>query len=188
MPAVAPHLVHLHPPASTGRVSLERFSPMYTQPTRFPLRYRKPEASHRYVYPDTVDIDQVAYFFDYELTDTLPPMAYSGLRTAVAEWSIAWESENRPMLVYQSSPGFLRIVDGRHGGRDGTYTFHNLLAAIYLDCSDRPRTAEAVHRRLELDCPVGTVYEAFKQFQERGLMFLDGDLALSLAIPAMPGR
>lgn len=186
--AVVPHLVHLQPPASAGRVWLERFSPMYSQPNRFPLRYRKPEASHRYVYPDTVDLERVAYFFDYELEDALPRAAYSALGKAVVEWSTAWKSEEPPALVYQAAPGLVRIIDGRHDGSQGTYTFHDLLAAVYLDCSDRPRTAEAVHGRLGLDCSVRTVEEAFKQFQERGLMFLDGNLALALAIPAMPGR
>jgi ribosomal peptide maturation radical SAM protein 1 len=186
--AAVPHLVHLQPPASAGRVSLERFSPMYTQPSRFPVRYRKPEASHGYVYPDTVDIDRVAYFFDYELKDALPRETYSALGKAAAEWSMAWKSEVPPALVYWSSPGFVRIVDGRHDGRQGTHTFRDTLAAIYLECSDRPKTAQAVHRRLGPACSVEYVEEAFKEFQERGLMFLDGNLALSLAIPAMPGR
>jgi ribosomal peptide maturation radical SAM protein 1 len=186
--AAVPHLVHLQPPASAGRVWLERFSPMYTQPGRFPLRYRKPEVSHEYVYPDSVDIDRVAYFFDYELKDTLPRETYSGLAKAVAEWSTAWRSEDPPVLAYQSSPGLVRIVDGRHDGSQGTYTFRDTLAAIYVDCSDRPRTAKTVHRRLGLECSVEDVEDAFKEFQERGLMFLDGDLALSLAIPATPGR
>ncbi|HEU5474259.1 MAG TPA: RiPP maturation radical SAM C-methyltransferase [Actinophytocola sp.] len=185
---VVPHLVHLQPPACAGRVALERFSPMHSQPGRFPTRYRKPEASHRYVYPDTVDLDRVAYFFDYELTDALPPAAYSALRKAIAEWTTAWQPDDRPALVYHSSPGYLRIVDARHRGQEGSYTFHDVLAAIYLDCSDQPRTARAVHRRLELDCSVGVVEDAFQRFQERGLMFRDGDLALSLAIPAVPGR
>jgi hypothetical protein len=135
-----------------------------------------------------VDIERVAYFFDYELTDALPPTAYAPLRKAVDDWSNAWKSDDLPVLAYQSSPGYLRILDGRHDGRTGTYTFHDRLAAIYLDCSDRPRTAKAVHQRLGLDCPVDDVEDVFREFHERGLMFLDGNLALALAIPARPGR
>ena len=186
--AIVPHLVHLQPPTSVGQVTMERFSPMFTQPTRFPLRYRKPEASHRFVYPSTVDLDRVAYLFEYELTDALPRTAYTALGKAAAEWTTAWSAEPRPALVYQSSPGYLRIVDGRYGGRAGTYTFHDELAAIYLECSERPRTARAVHQALGLDCPVEEVEDVFREFAERGLMFLDGNLALSLAIPAGPGR
>jgi hypothetical protein len=135
-----------------------------------------------------VDIDRVAYFFDYELDGALPRETYAALGKAVGEWSTAWKAEKPPVLAYQSSPGLVRIIDGRPGRNLGTYTFRDPLAAIYLDCSDRPRTADAVRRRLGLECPVGDVEKAFHGFQERGLMFLDGDLALALAIPAMPGR
>jgi hypothetical protein len=104
----------------------------------------------------------------------------------VAEWAKAWQSETRPVLVYRTSPGFLQIYDGRHPGHEGTYTFHDTLADIYLACSDRPATAAAVHAKLDLDLPVEAVDDAFAQFQERGLMFLDGNLALALALLYTP--
>jgi ribosomal peptide maturation radical SAM protein 1 len=186
--AAVPHLVHLQPPASADQVWLERFSPLYTQPERFRLRHRRPEPSYRHVYPDTVDIDRVAYFFEYEPEDALPPAAYAALTKAVSEWSQAWNSGDPPVLAYRSSPGFLQIYDGRHQGGEGIYTFHDTLADIYLACSDRPTTAQAVHARLKLDLPVKAVEDAFTQFHDRGLMFLDGTLALALALPATPGR
>jgi len=186
--AAVPHLAHLQPPASAGRLWLERFSPMYTQPERFPLRRREPEPSHRYVYPDAVDLDRVAYFFDYEFENALPPAAYAGLRKAVDEWSEAWESDIPPVLTYRSSPGFLRIYDGRQPENQGVYTFHDTLADIYLACGDRPTTASAVRAKLGLSVPAKAIEDAFGQFQDRGLMFLDGNLALSLALPATRGR
>jgi ribosomal peptide maturation radical SAM protein 1 len=186
--AAIPHLVHLQPPASANRVWLERFSPMYHQPDRFPTRYRTPEPSYRHVYPSTMDIDRIAYFFDYEFDDALPETAYSGLRKAVGEWSQAWTSGSPPVLAYRSAPGFLLIYDGRHDGHAGTYAFHDTLADIYLACVERPTTASAVQAKLELALPVTAVEDAFRQFHERGLMFLDGNLALSLALPATPGR
>jgi hypothetical protein len=161
---------------------------MYNQPDRFSVRHRRAEASYHYVYPDSVDVERVAYVFDYELAEPLPPAAYAGLGKAVAEWSTAWQGEAPPVLSYQSSPGYLRIVDGRYRGHEGTYTFHDTLADIYHACSDRPTTAEAVRRVLGLDRPVGAVEDAFRRFQDLGLMFLDGNLALSLALPAVRGR
>jgi ribosomal peptide maturation radical SAM protein 1 len=185
--AVVPHLVHLQPPASADRVWLERFSPMYSRPERFRLRHRRPEPSYRYVYPDTVDTDRIAYFFEYEPEDALPPTAYTELRAATVAWATAWRT-TPPFLEYRSTPGLLRIHDGRHQGHDGTYTFHGTLADIYLACSDRPTTAAAVHRKLGLDLPVQAVRDALRQFADRGLMFSDGDLALSLALPCPPDR
>jgi ribosomal peptide maturation radical SAM protein 1 len=186
--AVVPHLAHLQPPASADRVWLERFSPMYSQPDLFRLRCREPEPTYRYVYPSTVDVERVAYFFEYEFGEALPPTAYSALSKAVTAWSHAWKSGTQPVLTYRSSPGFLQIYDGRCRDTGGTYTFHDTLADIYLACSERPTTATAVHTRLNLDMPVEAVEDAFSQFQERGLMFLDGNLALALALPATPGR
>jgi ribosomal peptide maturation radical SAM protein 1 len=185
--AVVPHLVHLQPPSGAQRLWLERFSPLFTQPGRFPLTAREPEPSYRHVYPSTVDVRRIAYFFGYEPENELPPEVYAPLTDAVSAWSAAWEEEP-PVLVYRSAPGFLQIYDGRHPGTRGTHTFHDTLAAIYLACVDRPRTAAAVHRELGLAAGVSAVEGAFRRFGERGLMFLDGNLALSLALPATPGR
>jgi hypothetical protein len=41
---------------------------------------------------------------------------------------------------------------------------------------------------LNLDLPVAAVEDAFTQFRDRGLLFLDDDLALALALPSTPGR
>ncbi|GHH42566.1 RiPP maturation radical SAM C-methyltransferase [Lentzea cavernae] len=181
--AAIPHLTHLQPPAGAARVWLERFSPLFT---RFPLAWKRPEASYQHVYPSTVDIGKMAYFFDYELESALAPDAYSGVQDAVRRWEEAW-NEQPPVLLYRSAPGFLQIYDGRPE-RQGTYTFHDVLADIYLACVDRPRTARAVHRDLGLDAPVSEVVDVFGEFARRGLMFLDDDLAIALALPATPGR
>jgi ribosomal peptide maturation radical SAM protein 1 len=186
--ALAPHLHHLQPPGSANRVWLERFSPMYTEPERFALRHRAPEASYRYVYPEAIDLDQVAYFFDYRLDGALPDESYNGLRQAVADWSAAWDSGSPPVLTHWSAPGLLQIYDGRHPGREGTYTFHDTLADIYLACTERPTTAAAVRDNVGLDLPVHTVEEMFTEFARRGLMLVDGSRALALSLPAVHGR
>lgn len=185
--AVIPHLVHLQPPGSANRVWLERFSPLFTQPDRFPMRRREPEPSYRYVYPATTDLERIAYFFEYETEEALDPSAYTALRDAVDRWRNVWEAQTpRPLHVFRSAPGFLQIYDGRQPETQGTYTFRDTVAAIYLACVDRPRTAAGVHR--ELDVPLSTVHAAFRRFGAYGLMFLDDDLAVALALPATVGR
>jgi hypothetical protein len=134
-----------------------------------------------------VDIERVAYFFDYELADVPGPATYTALTDAESRWSTAWETGEPPILVYRAAPGFLQIYDGRPE-RQGTYTFHDTLAEIYLACVDRPRTAAAVHRELGLDVSVTAVEGAMRRFAERGLMFLDDNLAVALALPATTGR
>ena len=176
-----PNLVHLRPPGAVGQIWMERFSPLFTFPE---VRYRRPEPSYSQVYPANVDLDRVAYFFEYEWKEPLPDVAYDGVRKAVAAWK---EARTRsPSLTYRAAPGHVHIYDKRHPESAGTYTFRGPLAQIYLSCSDRPASAAAVGRRLGL--PAGYTEEAFGEFAKRGLIFLDGDQGLTLALPAVPGR
>jgi len=182
--AVVPDLVHLTPPASANRIWLERFSPLFTDLAEFRFRHRGPERSYRFVYPETIDLNRIAYFFEYELDNALPDRVYVGLRNAVQEWSATWKASRRPTLTSRSAPGFVQIDDRRPHREEGTYTFEGVLADIYSACGDRPTTAAAVREKLSLDLPIEAVREVFSEFQRRGLMFLDGSLALALAVPA----
>ena len=184
---VIPYLFHLRPPSSADRIWLERFSPLFTEGDTFRLR-RTPERSYRYVYPDNVDLERVAYFFDYDLDGALPDHAYEGVCRAAADWSRAWQADSPPVLKYWSAPRFIQIYDERHQGQGGTYTFEDTLADLYLACVSRPTTAAAVRRRLGLRLAVEAVQEVFEEFSRRGLMFLDGRLALALALPAVKAR
>jgi ribosomal peptide maturation radical SAM protein 1 len=183
-----PHLLHLRPPSSANRIWLERFSPLFTERDTFPLRRRAPERSYRYVYPSNIDLERVAYFFDYDLDGGLPDGAYEDVRRATADWSDAWRADKPPVLKYWSAPGFIQIYDERHHGQGGTYTFEDTLADLYLACGNRPTTATAVRRELDMHLPTQAIQEVFEEFAKRGLMFLDGQFALALALPAMKAR
>jgi ribosomal peptide maturation radical SAM protein 1 len=186
--AVIPHLVHLPPPSGAGRIWLERFSPLFTDPRAFPLRSRTPERSYRYIYPAGIDLEKVAYFFDYRLSGALPDSAYRPVTEAVVRWGEARRAATPPVLTYWSAPGFLQIYDGRHPGSEGTYTFDGAVAEIYLACTERPIGAAAVREKLGLDWHVEAVEEVFGEFARRGLVFRDGTLALALGLPAVAGR
>jgi ribosomal peptide maturation radical SAM protein 1 len=186
--AVIPHLLHLQPPSSANRIWLERFSPLFTQQDLGRLRYKTPERSYRYVYPDSVDLERVAYFFDYEAEASLPDDAYAGIRDAAAAWSKAWRADSAPRLTHWSAPHFVQICDQRRQGKDGTYSFEDTLADLYLACSNRPTTAAAVRRKLDLRLPEEAIQEVFREFHQRGLMFLDGQFALALSLPAVTSR
>ncbi len=186
--AAIPYLHHLRPPAGASRVWLERFSPLFTDQDAFRLARRTPERSYQYVYPANVDIERVAYFFDYELESGLADSAYAGTRRAVAGWSGAWQASRPPVLTYWSAPHLVQIYEERRPGAAGTYTFDGTLADLYLACSDRPASAVAVRQKLDLRLSAEDIWQVFEEFAQRGLMFLDGDLALALAIPAVKAR
>jgi hypothetical protein len=178
----------LPPPENSARISLERFSPMFTEQDTFRLRHRSPERSYRYIYPETVDLERVAYFFDYEFDGGLPDSAYADVSRAAEEWFRAWQDGNPPVLKYWSAPGFVQIYDERQRGRGGSYTLEDTLADLYLACVNRPTTAAAVRASLGLDLPADGIQELFEEFQRLGLMFLDEKFVLALAVPAVGGR
>lgn len=186
--AAMPHLLHLRPPSHAGRIWLERFSPLFTAPESSGLRGKTPERSYRYIYPADLDLDRVAYFFDYQAETDVPDGTYAAVRNAVAAWSDAWQAETPPRLTYWHAPRFVQIRDQRHQGQDGTYTFEDTLAELYMACTNRPTTAAAVRRKLDLRLPEDAIQEIFGEFEQRGLMFIDGELALALALPAVKAR
>ncbi|MDY7086573.1 MAG: RiPP maturation radical SAM C-methyltransferase [Actinomycetota bacterium] len=177
--AVMPHLVHLQPPSTAGRMWIERFSPLFGQsPTK------TPERSYGYVYPAHVDLRRAAYFFEYDLPGALPDSAYDGVRKCLEEWTDAWSRPEKPALTFWSSPGVVQIYDSRREGAEGTYTFEGPLADLYAACSERPTGVGALRERLSGRLSADDIHEALDEFQQRGLMFIDESLALSLALPA----
>lgn len=184
--AVVPHLMHLRPPDSVGRVWLERFSPMFTDSGRFPLRFRRPEASYRYVYPADVDLDKAAYFFEYAFVEALPDAAYEPLRTAVARWSEAWATANPPRLSYRLVPGGMEIEDTRRPGAERTIGLSAELTAIYSAISERPISVPALRRVLGLTQPPDWLERLLSTWSVDGLLFRDEDRVVALALPESP--
>jgi ribosomal peptide maturation radical SAM protein 1 len=186
--AALPHLLHLPPPSAAGAIWLERFSPLFTEPGMRRFGAIAPGRSYRYVYPPGIDLQKVAYFFDYQAEGGAPHNAYAVLGEAAAAWSQAWDDGPQPSLAYWAAPHFVQIHDQRQAGSTGTYTFEDTLADLYLACADRPTTAAAVRERLGLRLPAEGIQEIFDEFSQRGLMFLDGRFALALALPSVKGR
>jgi ribosomal peptide maturation radical SAM protein 1 len=185
--ALVPKLAHLQPPETDGRIWLERFSPMFTELPDDQFRRKAPERSYSYVYPAEIDLNKAAYFFDYELEDTLPDDAYDDFHQAIEQWRNVWQ-DAQPELTYWFAPGLLQIYDGRWPDRKRSYTFRGKAADVYVACSERPRSAAAVHDELALDVGVDEVRGLLDEFEQLGVMMLDGEHALALAIPAITGR
>jgi ribosomal peptide maturation radical SAM protein 1 len=179
-----PHLAHLQPPLSASRIWMERFSPIFVDRARFPVRRLEPEASYTYVYPDFVDRKRVAYFFDYEFDDALPDAAYDLVAELAGSWKQAWTRPSRPALRFRASPGFVQVDDRRACNSAATYTLTGPLAALYSSCSDSPRSVTTLKNRSVVDWSEGKIETALGKLCSQGLMMRDGDLYLSLAIPA----
>ncbi|MET0409901.1 MAG: RiPP maturation radical SAM C-methyltransferase [Polyangiaceae bacterium] len=177
-------IVHLAPPTGAGPLWMERFSPLFRERDNFPTTRLEPEASYRYVYPAGTNLDEIAYFFDYELEGALPQDDLAFLGQAAEHWRALWKSESKPRLTFFKSDDFLQVDDQREPGRTRTHTFEGPLARLYHAASDRPVTILSLSRSLELGCSDRAIAEALTEFCRRGLMMEDEGSYLALALPS----
>jgi ribosomal peptide maturation radical SAM protein 1 len=178
-----PLIRHLQPPDGQGRLWLERFSPLFSQQQAFGVRAINPIASYRRVYPASVDLDAAAYFFDYEMDNSLPEETFGPLVEVLDAWRGAHRGDaERPMLRCLSAPGFLRIEDGRDLGRNGVFEIDGLLAAVYGAAMIRPTSL--AHIAEQLDVAPDAVEGVANDFVGHGLMMREDDLLLALALPS----
>ena len=186
--ALIPQLVHLQPPAGWSRIWMERFSPIFSDREAFPARDVRPEQSYSYVYPADARLEDLAYFFEYEMEHTLPQSTHEEAIASVAGWRKSWETAPPPTLTFWTAPDYVQIEDLRRPDAPGVYNFEGPLAALYAACSDRPQTAASLRQAVGLNDTDEAVEAACEEFRRRGLMMRDGERFLSLALPANRGR
>ena len=177
-------LLHLDPPAAASRIWMERFSPIFEDRATFPAKSVAPERELQFIYPRDFDLSQLAYVFDYELEDTLPDSAFEGIIKAVETWKEADAREVRPSLTLHRAPDFIQIVDGRDPEMVSVHTFEGALAKLYEAVMEKPHSAKMVVESTGLPQGVAEVEDALNEFVARDLMMRDGQLFLSLALPA----
>src|SRR5579885_2494938 len=107
-----PALFHLQPPESVGRFWLERFSPYFTRPQQYGIRITGPGLAYEYVYdPRKVDLNKIAYDFEYEIESRVSPHLYEELVGLVHEWRRRHASDNRPFLYYAKAPSYVTVFE-----------------------------------------------------------------------------
>lgn len=182
------NLFHLEPPSGKGRIWLERFSPLFRDRVAFPMRRMQPAESYALIYPKNVDLEKIAYFFDYEFENALPDTAYDTIRQLLDAWTESWHSGTRPGLTYWRSPELVQIEDARDPVTPVSYNLEGPLAELYPAFSDRPMSASGAKVKMGWDWPIDEIENALGEFCEKGLVMRDGNLFLTLALPATRGH
>jgi ribosomal peptide maturation radical SAM protein 1 len=183
--ALIPHLVHLQPPIAAGRISFERFSPFYSDRDLFPVSRLDVPDSLKFIYPDSIRREKVAYYFEHTFRDELPDTAYEAVAGAVEEWKRQWK-EKAPLLTYRWSPGLLHIEDRREPAAPQLYRFGSPLSEIYAAIVDRALSPAVIRERLDLSFDEEEISDALDLFVAKGLVMRDESLYLALALPATP--
>lgn len=181
-----PALHHLRPPESCGPISLQRFSP-YFDDQSFPIRDVRPMSGYKYVYPPELNLQEVAYYFEYRADEQASRAAHSSLITAVKLWRDEWTDGNPPILNYRRGPGWLRFVDTREG-RHREATISGWRASVYEFCGDRARRLDRAQEFVRGICAGDSrgsrVLEFLDNCVAERLMAVDDGQYFSLALPS----
>ncbi|WP_052557643.1 RiPP maturation radical SAM C-methyltransferase [Enhygromyxa salina] len=181
---------HLQPPVSCNRIWLERFSPYYFRSDEWGIEQLQPSRSYRYVYPDHVDVEAIAYFFDYIMPNTLPAQFHATTQRLVEGWNEAWKSGDHDTMTYRRISDAL-LIDVRRDGVSRSRMLRGPLAQTYLYCGEAIRSIRKVRHHLE--AVTGSMYsdetvgELLEGFCEAGLMVGELGRYLSLALPSRRG-
>jgi ribosomal peptide maturation radical SAM protein 1 len=185
-------LSHLQPPSGVGRIWLERFSPYFMDRDRYPLRNIRPLGSYRYVYPETVRLDDIAYYFDYEMDDTVEEKLLHETDALVKDWRRRWAGgATSDSLRCARTPAMLTITDTRGREKPLVYDIHGPMAYVYESCLETHRSVAEITAVLDDEFPKSAfteteVLRALEKYRDAGLMVGEDDRYFSLALPANP--
>lgn len=183
-----PSLLHLQPPESTGKLWLERFSPYFMRPEEYGVRITGPGSAYEYVYDASkVDLNKIAYDFEYEVDWRVDPTFYEELVRWVNEWRQRYFSDNRPFLFYAKALSYITVYDGRH--TTPTSERFDWPAAFIIEfCSETPKTIDQIRHGLTEhttsqsdDTP--PVEDIISTLLQKRLLYEDRGRHFTLALP-----
>lgn len=177
---------HLPPPRGAFRITLERFSPNFSQAAEMGFENVRPLEPYSYIYPPEIDLRRIAYFFEYDAPAALPDSAYVPLRKEIGLWQKRWRNGAKPFLTYAVEGNRLTVFDGRQPGEPQVHTFDAQAARAYEFCSSTDRSVSNVidHlREWDSESDARAVESLLKGFSALGLMLEEDGHFLSLALP-----
>lgn len=193
--AMVPKLTHLNPPSRVNRIRLDRFSPnLENAELRGLFEGVRPAESYGYIYPDSVDLERLAYHFDGTAVGGLTEEQLRPFIGAVEDWQRSWGRDRelipfgpppkgRPRLVYwRTERDEAQVVDGRDVRAAPKYhridrTRRDVLESFLAG----PRRLRAVLQRLaDTGSDEGRLRDAVRELREAGWLLEEGEFALSL--------
>ena len=186
MAEVMKSLTHLTPPGNFDPVQVERFSPYHDHPHEYGLKITGPRFYYPLIYSeDQPFLSDLAYSFEYSYADGRDPQSYNQtIRKSIEAWRSDYEGGSS--LTCRRGPGFILIDDRRPGLGGCNYSLGETEAKIYLTC-DSGVTARAAWKAVKADggkdISLQDVEDFLEEMTERRLIYKEGGLYLSLAVP-----
>ncbi len=189
-----PALLHLQPPESTSKLWLERFSPYFKWPERYGIRLTGPGLAYEYVYDERkVDLNKIAYDFEYDIDWKVDPGTYEDFVRLVSEWKKRYHSPNRPFLFFSKALSYLTVYDGR-GENPTSERFDQPYAFILEFCNDQAKSFEQIRKALQdqpssgSDQEIRPLADLLTSLQQKRLLYEEGGRYFTLALPVNPHR
>ncbi len=191
---IIPSLLHLQPPESTSKLWLERFSPYFKWPERYGIRLTGPGLAYGYVYDERkVDLNKIAYDFEYDIDWKVDPHLYEDFVRLVREWKERYHSANRPFLFFSKALSYLTVYDGR-GSTPTSERFDHPYDFILEYCNDQAKSFEQIRKGLQdqpatgSDQEIQPLADLLTTLQNKHLLYEEGGRYFTLALPVNPHR
>lgn len=117
-----PTLHHLEPPSGWGRLRIDRYSPLHTEPEVHGLANLRAIPSYQLLFPGLSDhdADQLAYYFNADLLKaSIDDELANRLRAALKIWQ---QTHATAALVYAQAEENVLVWDLRDNSTEGNYT------------------------------------------------------------------
>jgi len=189
---IIPSLLHLQPPESTGKLWLERFSPYFMRPEHYGIQITGPDPAYGYVYDERkVDLNKIAYDFEYETGWNVNNELYEELVRQVNEWKARYFSENRPFLYYAKALSYVTVYEGRFG-TPTSERFDQPGAFIIEFCNEMPRTFDQIRKAFQIKQSqtmsegITPLKDVVTSLVRKRLLYEEKDRYFTLALPVNP--
>jgi ribosomal peptide maturation radical SAM protein 1 len=188
--ALIPSILHFQPPEAVGELWLERFSPYWKWPEQNGIRITGPGLAYQYVYdPRKVDLNKIAYDFEYELIEKrVDPSLIEELTRVTQEWKRRHATDDKPFLYYSKAPDFVTIFDGRSADKPVKERYDWPHAGIIEFCNEAPRYFGQIRGELN-DRKGGVAYDdaavtrALDDLLRKRILYEEKGRYLTLALP-----
>lgn len=185
-------LVHLQPPESVGKIWLERFSPYFMRPQQYGVRITGPGLAYEYVYdPRVVDLNKIAYDFEYEVDARVSPHLFEELTRLTREWRRRHASGDKPFLYYAKARRYITVFDGRSTDIPVKLRYEGPAAFAIEYCNETPKTLEQVRSGLQArdetgDSSAESIGRILAELVGKRILYEERDRYFTLALPVNP--
>jgi ribosomal peptide maturation radical SAM protein 1 len=186
MAALVPLLTHLPPPVACSTIRLDRFSPLFVGGERLGLRRVRPKPAYYYIFPfGRLELQRIAYFFDFDYADGRRPDDYMApLHRAVGAW---WQAALRPdeqqprLEAIWAAHDDVTMRDSRDCAAEPARRVSGLAARVLAAC-DQARSLSGVARHLRGVATDRTILACLQDFMDRAYVVEMEGLFLTLAV------